>query len=97
MDIMRALEPRKEERGVILFNELEEMNEVLFFTRGSYEIGYNFNGQSHFKIKYKNSNVIGAYGVTFFKCSQFIYRTCTKCTGFSIRKSNWLKIINTNE
>lgn len=65
MSIMRSLEPRQEEAGEVLFKELEAVDEVLFFTKGTYEIGYEFNGEDHFKIRYKNSNLIGAYNVTF--------------------------------
>ena len=44
MDILQALEPRLEPKNVILFNELEEVNEVLFFITGTHEIGYELNG-----------------------------------------------------
>ena len=36
MELMYALEPREEEAHVLLFNELEEVNEVLFFVKGTH-------------------------------------------------------------
>ena len=54
-----------EQKNVILFNELEECNEVLFFIIGIHEIGYELNGIKKYILKYKNTNPIGAYGVTF--------------------------------
>ena len=75
--MMRALEPRYEDGQQILIKELEEVNEVLFFNKGTYEIGYEFNGEPHYRIRYKNTNLIGAYNVTFFKKSQFLYKTVT--------------------
>lgn len=45
MEIMRSLEPRQEDPNELLFKELEEVNEVLFFNKGIYEIGYEFNGE----------------------------------------------------
>jgi hypothetical protein len=47
-------------------------------------------------IHCKNSNVIGAYNVFMSKRSEFKYSTVGVCEGFSIRKSNWIKIINEN-
>lgn len=65
MELLQSLEPRIEEKNVILFNELEEMNEVLFFTNGVHEIGYELNGVKKYVLKFKNTTPIGAYGVTF--------------------------------
>lgn len=47
-------------------------------------------------IQYKNCNVIGAYNCFFHKRSEFIFTTVSTCEGFSIRKSNWMNIINNN-
>lgn len=69
MHLMRALEPRQEDADHVLLKELEEVNEVLFFNKGMYEIGYEFNGEPHYKIRYKNTNLIGAFNVTFNKKS----------------------------
>lgn len=97
LDIMRNLEPRQEAKDVILVNELDEFNEVYFFNRGIYEIGFDINHQSYYILRYKNSNVIGAYGVTFNVRALFKYKTYSNCTGFSIRKSNWVQILANNE
>ena len=43
IDLLSTLEPRKEEKGTILLNELDEVNEVIFFDNGAYEIGYEIN------------------------------------------------------
>ena len=94
---MRALEPREEYAGEILFKELEDVNEVLFFNKGMYEIGYEFNGEPRFKIRYKNSNLIGAFNVTFNKKSQFIYRTVTLCSGFFIRRRGWVDLTDCHD
>ena len=39
-------------------------------------------------------SVIGAFNVCFNKRSLFIFQAKSKCTGFSIRKSNWKKIMD---
>ena len=67
------MEPRHEDKETILINELDEQTEVLFFDNGTYEVGYEINRVKKFVLRYKNSNVIGAYPVTFNKRSIFIF------------------------
>ena len=43
---------------------------------------------------YKYYRVVGMFGVTFHKRSQYIYRTVTNTEGFFIRRKNWKKIID---
>jgi hypothetical protein len=78
MSVMRNLEPIQVSPRTIIFNELDETQEIYFFMKGTYEIGYSLNLETKFVLKYKQ-NVVGMYAVTFFKRSQFIYRTVTNC------------------
>lgn len=96
MQLLTSLEPRHEEKGVELIKELDEFTEVFFFNRGSYDIGFDINHQTYFVLRYKNNNVIGAYGLTFNVRALFLYKTVSTCEGFSIRKSNWFDILNSN-
>jgi hypothetical protein len=43
MDVLTNLEPRHEHKGKILYEELEEMSEILFISSGSVDIGYEIN------------------------------------------------------
>ena len=90
LSILRNLEPRREENGVMLINELDEFNEVFFFNSGIYDIGFEINHKRTTVLRYKNSNVIGAYGVTFNVRALFFYQTVSVCHGYSIRKENWV-------
>jgi hypothetical protein len=40
MDFLLNLEPRQEDAGIVIYNELDEFNEVIFFNNGIYEIGF---------------------------------------------------------
>ena len=91
--VLMSLEPCKEESDTIIIEELDEFNDVRFYSTGIYEIGYSINNQNYFKLRFQNNNVIGAYGVTFHKRALFIYITRSECQGYFIRKNNWLKII----
>lgn len=97
VDVLSSLEPRVEEQNTILFDELEEISEVLFIHDGTYEIGFEINYQTKFVLRYKNSNTIGAYGITFDQRSEFIYKTSTRCKGYFIRKKAWKDILKNNE
>ena len=101
IEVLQNLECRRDEKYVILYNELDEMNEVLFFESGTFELGYEINRFTKYIFKFKNgpsrANVIGLYGATFNKRSEFKFRTATECRGFFIRKLNWLSIIEEHE
>ena len=89
IDMLRRLEPRREEAGVVLHKELDEVNEVNFILNGMFEIGFEINRKPTYVLRFKNCNVIGAYGVTFGRRSMFLYRTLTTCHGFFIRRIEW--------
>ena len=86
LSILRNLEPRRVDGDVMLVRELDEFTEVYFFNKGIYEIGFEINHKSVYVLRYKNSNVIGAYGVTFNSRALFLYKTFSVCEGYAIRK-----------
>ena len=79
IDMLRNLEPRREAANVVIYDELDEVNEVIFINQGTYEIGFEMNRIQTFVLRFKDSNVIGAYGVTFNKRTLFLYKTVTAC------------------
>lgn len=81
MFLLTHLEPRREEEGAILFEELQGVNEVVFVEQGIVEIGYDINKVRKFVLRYNNKTVVGAYNCTFSKQSIFVYRCKTMCTG----------------
>ena len=89
LDFLSCLEPRQEEENVILLNELDEVNEVFFFTKGQCETGFEINRVQNYVLRQDRNIYIGAYNVTFNKRSKFVYRTYYKCEGYSIRRSLW--------
>ena len=65
MQILMNLEPRYEEQGTQLFQELDEFNDIIFVQKGIVAIGYEINKKKKYVIRYKDRCVVGAYGVTF--------------------------------
>ena len=48
---MTYLEPRIEKAGSVLFEELDEINEVIFIMMGTIEIGFEINKTRKFSNK----------------------------------------------
>ena len=74
----------------------------MFFTVGSFDLGFELNGKPLYIIRYTNSSVwheknagegIGEYGCTLDKTSRFIYKTSCRCSGFFIRKLSWKDLL----
>jgi hypothetical protein len=53
MSIMRNLEPIQVPPRTIIFNELDETQEIYFFMKGTNEIGFSINLENKFVLKYK--------------------------------------------
>ena len=86
-----------ESENQIIYEELDEFNEVIFVMEGSYLVGYSINNKQEFLPEKQIRNVIGAYGVTFGKRSLFIYKTFENISGYFIRKNKWLEIIDNDD
>lgn len=93
LQVLTHLEPRFEKKHTILIDELDEINEILFFSKGQVVVGYEINKQRWYCMRYIDRCVVGAYGLTFNQRSAFIYTALTNCHGYSIRKINWLKLL----
>jgi hypothetical protein len=90
---LMSLEPRKCGPSIVLVNLMEEVTEVLFWDNGTYAVGFEISRVQKFVMKFKNSNVLGAYECTYNLRSQWIYKTITMCKGFAIRKKNWMSLL----
>lgn len=95
--LVSHLEPIKyEKKGIILLDELEEVNEVIFIIDEFYHVGFSINKVVHLKLKQKQA-MIGDYNLTFNQRSQYVYKTSCACHGFFIRRKNWLSIFGSEE
>ena len=74
---------------MIILDELDEVNEVLFFHAGAVDIGFEINHFKQFVLRLSKDIIIGAYNLSFNKRTRFIYKSKSYCSGFSIRRSNW--------
>jgi CRP-like cAMP-binding protein len=80
--------------GTILFEELGEINEIIFVETGQIEVGFDINKIRKYVYRYDSKYVIGAYNCTFNERSLFVYRCRTNCKGYYIRKNVWKQLID---
>jgi hypothetical protein len=95
--LLHCLEPRREDKNVIIHEELDEVNEVIFFENGTVDVGFDLNRIKTYVIRIESDILIGGYNVTFGKRTKFVYKTAQICSGFSIRRANWKKIVFNEE
>ena len=94
LDVLNMLEPIAYPKRTVIYNELDESDMIYFFVKGQFAIGFNINLETQFPIIYEKYRIVGMYGVTFLKRSQYIYRTKTNTEGFFIRRQNWKNIMD---
>jgi CRP-like cAMP-binding protein len=86
---LKRLEPIHYPAKEIIFNELDDVNEVIFVEKGLYDVGYEINKQIVLKMRQLNKTVIGTFEVCFDKRILFIFKTFTECKGYIIRKQKF--------
>lgn len=94
ISILQNLEPRIEEAGQILYEELDEIEEIIFITEGSVDVGYDLNRNRKFVLRFDKRHVIGIFNCTFDVRAMFVYMSKTKCTGYFLRKRTWKRLLN---
>ena len=95
--LIRALEPRREDANTVLINELDEHSELIFVMKGVIVLGFEINKMRHYFARHQGKYVLGAFGVTFNMRSNLIYLTRSTIEGFSLRRINWLKLLELNK
>ena len=92
-DLLKVLEPRIQQKNDIVFNELDEVNEVIFFMTGAIDIGFEINRKQAYVLRIDNNILIGAYNVAYNKRTKFIYKAYKECSGFMIRRIDWKRFM----
>ena len=100
-DLMQKMEPTFVTPNSVIYNELDEITEVIFYYDGKFDLGYDINGKSFYVLRYENSSTgdksrgeaIGEFGCTFNHTSRFIYKSSSFCEGFFVRKRYWTEVL----
>jgi len=91
-DLLNRLEPNKYVKNEIIFEELDEIREVIFIM-GQFHVGYSINKKSIFRLKMQDVD-IGSYGITFNKRSHYIFRSANDSDGYFVRKQHWVNLLS---
>jgi CRP-like cAMP-binding protein len=83
--------------GQILYEELDEIEEIIFITEGCVDIGYDLNKNRKFILRYDKKHVIGIFNCTFDARAMFVYMCRTICTGYFLRKKEWRKLLSEHQ
>ena len=65
----------------------------MFFDKGTVDIGFEINHVKKMVLRLSKDIVVGAYNMSMGKRTKFIYKASSYCSGYSIRRSNWVKIV----
>lgn len=74
VDILRTLEPRFFKAKAMIYNELDEVNELYFIQRGTFDVGYCLNRKTYLRFRFGAKKVIGAFNIFFEIRSQVVFR-----------------------
>lgn len=94
INVMTHLEPRHAESQEVLFLELDDVNEIVFFQKGSIDIGYEISKKKLYKLRIRKDLVVGSFYVTFDRRAMFSVKASQECSGFQIRKVKWVGILS---
>lgn len=86
VDILSKLCPRKELAETVIFNTLEEVNEIFFIEEGSVNIGFEINRGAKFVVRLCAGGVIGGFNCTFNRKTIFIYKVYNDFEGHTLKK-----------
>ena len=88
---LRSLEPVMFQKNTIIFNEFEDVSNVLFVCKGQIDIGYDINRIVKYKMRLNGHFQIGGFEICYRRRSQVIYKSSNfkKVSGYFIRKKAW--------
>jgi len=80
-----------------LFEENDEVVEMLFYLEGEVDIGFVMDRKINWCLRMKDKIMIAAYNCTFSIRTMAAYKCNTNCRGYSLKKNLWDSIINGND
>ena len=92
--LLRSLESKIETEDSMIFEELDEINEVIFILDGVIDLGYQINKIKKHVLRFDCNFEIGAYNCTFNERSSFIYKSRMQCSCYYLRKYIWKELFN---
>lgn len=95
ISILANLNPRFELAETILFEELDEVNELIFISKGTVDVGYTINGSTHYALRFVDKVMVAVYESTLGVRTMANYKCKTFCEGYCINQGVWKGIVDT--
>lgn len=93
MSLLELLEPRQEEAGAILFDELEDLQEIIFHEKGLIDFGYLVDRKARYVLRMSKGTIIGGYHCTESVKTSFRLKCKSRLEGYMIRKEAWMELL----
>jgi hypothetical protein len=94
MNLLKRLEPRFVSKNTLLYQELEEIQEIFFQENGIIDIGYEINREQRFVLRLSKGAIVGAYNCCFERRSLFLYKCKSNVQGYILRKEYWNELLD---
>jgi hypothetical protein len=75
MQFLRILEPISYKPGQIIYNELDNIDIIIFFNDGNIDVGYEINREIKYKLRFSGVIQIGGFECTHNRRCQVIYKS----------------------
>lgn len=92
ISMFMKLEPRFENKGNVIFGELDEINEIIFHQKGKIDIGFEITRKHYMVLRIEKGSIVGAYNCITNKPNQFVYKAISQVEGYMLRKQAWVEL-----
>ena len=76
-----------------IYNELDEVEKVVYLHEGQFEVGYEINRKRYYVLRLEKTS-IAEFEMVYERRIYFMTRAFTECKGVFIRKVDWKRIID---
>ena len=80
------------EQGEVLFEELDDVQYVIFITSGSVGIGYEMNKKQRYPVKMRAPAIVGGVECSYHMRSHYLYKAFSLLDGYFLTKLIWKKL-----
>lgn len=89
VQVFKFLSPISFNKDEIIYNELDDCDQVIYVMHGQYDVGYTINLFTKMKIRLSCKTIIGVFEVSYNRRCSYIYRAHTDMQCLFITQKDW--------
>ena len=97
INLLQKLEPRHFAAKEVIYQELDNADEIYFVMKGRFDVGYLLNRTAKYRLQFGDRAIIGGFNMVYHKRIMQRYRAHKKLVCYSIRRSSWHDICEENQ